>query len=585
MKTPTLLFAWSVVLLLPGMALRSGAQTYTQSLTLLPGWNSVFLEVTPSDPTVASVFANSAIDSVWEARTRVSTVQFIQNQNEVVFNRAGWSVYVPTNQIESVNNDLYTVAANHSYLIKIHGTAAVTVRVSGRPSLKQQPFQPDAFTLRGFHVDPTHPPTFQAFFGSSPAHTDPATGLVRTIYRLNNASSQWQLVNPNDTLASGVAYWVYTVGASSFAGPLSASTVIGDGLDYGTISSQHILTLQNNRSGAATSTLTDLGAGPRPVAYYRFAPGDLNPAWLDLPQNQPFPLAAGATLNLHLAVRRGQMTGTNYTTVFQITDGQGTRVLVPVSASRPAAVASASGGIPVGLQTGLWVGDITLNAVAETRVNPTNPTPVKSTFDLRLLVHVDTNGVTRLLREVIQMFQPGTTTNNALGQAVVSQPGRYVLLTDDTLLPQFQGATVRDGVPVGRRFSTASFDFDPPGGTNYVTMTGSFGISNSVGCTLTLQPTTPTNPFLHLYHPDHDNLDGNYQPITVGTPEVFTIVRQIKLQFTASDPTGQTTDADYGYRSIGGNYSETVTGLHNNPLMCSGVFHLTKVIDTPMLNQ
>src|SRR5579859_1979590 len=118
MKTLRSLLAWSVALLLPGSALQSSAQNYTQSMTLFPGWNAVFLEVTPSDPTVASVFSNSAIDSVWEARTRVSTVQFIQNQNEVVFNRAGWSVYIPINRIESVNNDLFAVAANHSYLVK-----------------------------------------------------------------------------------------------------------------------------------------------------------------------------------------------------------------------------------------------------------------------------------------------------------------------------------------------------------------------------------------------------------------------------------------------------------------------------------
>jgi hypothetical protein len=571
--------------LLLGIASAANAQTYTQSVTLLPGWNSVFLEVTPADRTVSTVFGNAAIDSVWEARTRVSTVQFIQNQNEVVFNRAGWSVYIPTNRIESINNDLFAVAANHSYLIKLTGSTAVTLNISGRPSLKQQPFLPDAYTLRGFPVDPALPPTFQAFFGSSSAHTDPATGLVRNVYRLNNATSQWQLVSPNDTLASGVAYWVYTVGASSYAGPVSATTVIGDGLDYGTVSSELILTLQNNTTSAAASFLTDLGSSPRPLAYYQFAPGDLNPAWLDLQQNQLFTLDSGATRNLRLAIRRGQMTGTSYSTVFQITDGLGTRILVPLSASRPAAVVSASGGIPVGLQAGLWVGDITVNAVAETRVNPTNPTPTKSAFDLRILMHVDTNGVARLLREVIQMFQKGTTTNNAAGQAVVSQPGRYVLLTDDTLLPQFQGATVRDGVPVGRRFSTSSFDFDPPGGTNYVTMSGTFGISNSIGCTITLQPSTPTNPFLHRYHPDHDNLDGNYQPIVSGIPEVFTTARQIQLQFTATDPTGQTTDPDYGYRSIGGNYSETVTGLHNNPLLCSGIFHLTKVISTTVLNQ
>jgi hypothetical protein len=584
MKTQS--FAKSGLLgLLLAIASAAGAQTYSQSVTLLPGWNSVFLEVTPADPTVGTVFSNAAIDSVWEPRTRVSTVQFIQNQNEVVFNRAGWSVYIPTNRIESINNDLFAVAANHSYLIKLTGNTAVTLSITGRPSLIQQPFLPDAYTLRGFHVDPAQPPTFQAFFSSSPAHSDPATGLVRNIYRLNNASSQWQLVNPNDTLASGVAYWVFTVGASSYAGPISATTVIGDGLDYNEVSSQLLLTLQNNTPSAATASLMDLGAGPRPLAYYQFTPGDLSPAWLDLRQTQPFALDPGASRNLRLAIRRAQMTGTNYTTVLQLSDGQGTRILVPVSASRPAAVVSASGGIPVGLQVGLWVGDITVNAVAETRFNPTNPTPTKSAFDLRILLHVDTNGVTRLLREAIQMFQPGTTTNNAAGQNVVSQPGRYVLLTDDTLLPQYQGATVRDGVPVGRRFSTSSFDFDPPGGTNYVSMSGTFGISNSIGCTITLQPTTPTNPFLHRYHPDHDNLDGNYQPIVLGQPEVFTIVRQVQLQFTPTDPTGQTTDPDYGYRSIGGNYSETVSGLHNNSLVCSGIFHLTKVIDTPVLNQ
>lgn len=573
----------SALLLVVGFG--SYAQTYTQRVTLLPGWNSVFLEVTPTDPTVGTVFGNAAVDSVWEARTRVSTVQFIQNQNEVVFNRAGWSVYVPTNRIESINNDLFAVSANHSYLVKISGTSAVTINITGRPSLKQQPFQADAYTLRGFNVDPAHPPTFQSFFGASPAHTDPTTGLVQNIYQLNNTNSQWQLVSPNDTLAPGVAYWVYTVGASSYAGPLSAATLIGDGLDYDVASSQLLLTLQNNTSSAATAVVSDLGFGSSPLAYYQFAPGDLSPAWLNFSPSQSFVLNPGALQNLRLAIRRGQITATNYTTILQVADGAGTRILVPVSASRPPAVASASGGIPVSLQAGLWVGDITVNAVAETRVDPANPTPAKSTFDLRLLVHVDTNGVTRLLREVIQMFQNGTTTNNALGQAVLSQPGRYVLLTDDTLLPLYQGATVRDGVPVGRRFSTSSFDFDPPGGTNYITMSGTFGISNSVGCTITLQPTTPTNPFLHRYHPDHDNLDGNYQPIVQGAPEVFTIVRQIQLRFTSTDPTGQTIDPDYGYRSIGGNYSETVSGLHNNSLVCSGIFHLTKVIDTSVLNQ
>ena len=50
------------------------------------------------------------------------------------------------------------------------------------------------------------------------------------------------------------------------------------------------------------------------------------------------------------------------------------------------------------------------------------------------------------------MWKPGTFTNDSRGQPVVAAPGRYVLLTDETLLSQFEGAAVRNGQPAGRRF-------------------------------------------------------------------------------------------------------------------------------------
>ena len=143
---------------------------------------------------------------------------------------------------------------------------------------------------------------------------------------------------------------------------------------------------------------------------------------------------------------------------------------------------------------------------------------------------------------------------------------------------------MRDSTPVGRRISTAGFDFDPPGGTNYITMTGSFGISKAVGCTLTLTPSSPTNPFLHRYHPDHDNLDAFYNPLGTDAPaEVYTVSRQIQLTFTPSDPGGQN-GSDYGVNEIGGLYGETLTGLHRNPLVTSGTFHLRRISDTAFLN-
>ena len=53
----------------------------------------------------------------------------------------------------------------------------------------------------------------------------------------------------------------------------------------------------------------------------------------------------------------------------------------------------------------------------------TNPTPVGAAFDMRVLLHVDGNGQTRLLHEVIQMWQDGTYDTLSNGDRVLASPG------------------------------------------------------------------------------------------------------------------------------------------------------------------
>src|ERR1700743_673455 len=173
----------------------ANAQNISQTFTLLPGWNSIYLEVTPSNPSVAAIFSSSAIAAVTEPKTRLSTVAFVQNQNAAPFNTGGWLLFLPTNNVGSINNNLFNVQANHAYLVQVTGTQPVTVTVSGPPSFRALPFQPDGYTLRGFSVDPSAPPSFQTFFAASTAHTDPSTGLLELFYRLNNSTGQWVLVN------------------------------------------------------------------------------------------------------------------------------------------------------------------------------------------------------------------------------------------------------------------------------------------------------------------------------------------------------------------------------------------------------
>jgi hypothetical protein len=192
-----------------------------------------------------------------------------------------------------------------------------------------------------------------------------------------------------------------------------------------------------------------------------------------------------------------------FETVLEVTDGLGSRQLVPITVFRPAAatagastnrrkIGTADVGQPpsaeVSSHVGLWVGVATVNAVSEahsgplitnvvmgftiqletnattgkvttnripnslTRTSPSMaPTPTGSEFNLRLLLHVDGNGQTRLLKQVIEMWQDGTSTNDVDGNTVLVTPGHYVLLTDDSLIGQFTGVSARDGVPVGRR--------------------------------------------------------------------------------------------------------------------------------------
>jgi hypothetical protein len=209
-------------------------------------------------------------------------------------------------------------------------------------------------------------------------------------------------------------------------------------------------------------------------------------------------------------------------------------------------------------------------------------TPTRSNFDLRLLVHVDINGQARLLKEVIQMWQNGTATNDANGRAVTDKAGRFVLLTDDTLIPQFQGASLRDGTPVGRRLSSASFDFDG-GATNALPMSGAFSVGRSNRCAIFLEPNFATNPFKHRFHPDHDNLDASYAGFR---EEAYRIVRNIELHYSPTDPVGQANASlDYGYNVLGGIYRENIGGLHRTNIVAEGTFRLTRVSNTPVLNQ
>jgi len=117
-----------------------------------------------------------------------------------------------------------------------------------------------------------------------------------------------------------------------------------------------------------------------------------------------------------------------------------------------------------------------------------------------------------------------------------------------------------------------------------MTCNGSFGAAG-VACTasVVMPYNDPLNPFLHRYHPDHDNLDDRGQPLTPRedgrgpqTRESCTITRLVEMLFSAEDPSGLQLAA-YDDKRLGGVYRETFIGLHKNPLLAEGTFQLFRV--------
>ncbi|HOB97232.1 MAG TPA: hypothetical protein PKM43_00640 [Verrucomicrobiota bacterium] len=67
-------------------------------------------------------------------------------------------------------------------------------------------------------------------------------------------------------------------------------------------------------------------------------------------------------------------------------------------------------------------------------------------FAVKLIVHLDAAGQARLLQKVVQVWLPGTYrwADDGSGHLVADQPGRFVLLTDDSLAARCTGAAMED---------------------------------------------------------------------------------------------------------------------------------------------
>lgn len=211
-------------------------------------------------------------------------------------------------------------------------------------------------------------------------------------------------------------------------------------------------------------------------------------------------------------------------------------------------------------ETGLWSGEVSVDSVSEVRNRPDTPTPTAAEFNMNLLIHQDVSGQARLVKDITIMRERMENENY-----------RIVLLTDDTLIPNYEGVIKRSGEMIGIRLGSVFYDF--PDRT--LDMTGIVAKGRTLSAHIECAADFPSNPYRHLYHPDHQTGIAFTRDITL----------EILESPTDTDSSGTPKRSGYGVEWLEGIYKETITGLHKIPIHAEGSFTLQKISQAEVLNE
>jgi hypothetical protein len=236
--------------------------------------------------------------------------------------------------------------------------------------------------------------------------------------------------------------------------------------------------------------------------------------------------------------------------------GYATAPTVTVAAPQVNFQATATATVANGSVTGFTInsGGSGYELAPEVTINLPPPLTGSSTpapFKLRTLLHLSDGGTASLLSEVY------------LGQLAVA-PHEIGLSTSEALLKQ-------DALASAQCFSSSHLPMDQV----ITSGSGYFATGQTLKRVINVPYNDATNPFVHAYHPDHDNKDARGQALGAGV-ESPNITRTCQFIFTASPPAGSSVTSGWGSSVIGGTYVETMIGVHKDPLILSGTFELRR---------
>jgi hypothetical protein len=564
------LFPGFAAFLLAGVS--AAAQWLTQPVDLRPGWNAVQLHVDPSHVTLDTLIGgnpSNPIQEIWLWTPAVGSAQFVQSPQVPTSTISQWSSWKRPLGAGSEFNRLY---GNAVCLVKVGDVGTnYTFRVLGRPVPPKHDWTATGLNFLGLPVPAGAGVAVDQFF-------QPGGDILRAleIYRYGpgdldsgNPSRVFALRSTN--LRRGEAYWMRAGDTfNRYFGPLEVVLQDPRGVVFGARFGEHRLRLRNRSTSSVTIRMDLLASEAAPTNQAPVAGlpsllirGDLNPTNLLFPHTVvsltnggSWTLAAagqsGSELEVVLGLDRysmGGQPGDVFAGILRFSDSLGlTQTDLPVSAE-------------VGSWSGLWIGDAQVRAVRNPVMNEMGPVP--QPYPVRLLVHVQgTNAV--LLQRVFLGLDAGTN--------------RVVATRESALAPgALSGA---------RRLSSVSFPWTE---TNAPwALDGAFVHDGTVSTTVVLaHDDHRSNPFLHSFHPDHDNLDATYTQTLPAGRESWSVTRAVRLRIRppGSDFKSLTVSAD----RVDGVYEETLTfqgrPADSKSYDVSGDFFLRRISDVPVLTR
>jgi hypothetical protein len=544
------------------------AQWITRSYPLVTGWNGIWLEGDASYTTVADLFAAyPAVTEVWRWNPNADQTNFVQTPSEPTTASDEWTVWKRNDSNEQL---LSRMVANSSYLIR--STAAATLNV------KQLVVPPTATWLisganfLGFPSAPgsqtTSAPTLSRYLASYPSASTtvlaPTTKIYKYIGGELGPGNPLQVAPGTETLEKGKAYWFNVATVGNFTAPVEYEVASSAGLAFGRTQAVMSVGITNRSTTSLTLTVA-LGAsesapGSQPAVSggvpltQRVFNSSTN-SYTETPMGGSFTvtIAASGRTTLDFGIDRSQMTGTAdafYASILRFTDSAGlSDVSLPVSGQ----TASTAGLWLVNTQVG-QVDQVSQVDNPVSGSGSSTPQP----FPLLFLAHVDSAGTARLLSEAF--VGKLSTTGNPVG----------ICISESRVL----GFSASDLKPVRYFASQMPTSITSITGTS-TSITGTMATGSTLSWTIPIAFNDPTNPFVHNYHPDHDNLDAKGQALVAGQ-ESFTINRNCQFTFTSSSPDGNYV-AGWGTTMFGGTYLESISGLHKQVLQVRGTFRMQRL--------